>query len=298
MDVKPLSQRDTKWSSVLLGFNTSTYTIGGYGCLITCIAVACNYYGKSETPLTINSKLKTANGFSNGGFYNWGAIEKIFSDIDEQWLGNYPNRLTDAQMKTINDAIDSGYPVLVEVDFNPLTSPMDMHYVLLTARNKNDENDFTMMDPWTGSCGSLKLYLKGTKPDARTSIAQVTIYKGKVPQTPVDILGDLTKRLEDALKQNATLRGQIDTLQEDKIKQANEIATLKTNAENEQKKYSDLKFEHDQTNAALAELTKEQINLKAEYDKLEAAAQGNPLDAYTGIQLINLGLKKLIGGGS
>lgn len=189
MNIKPLSQRDPRWSARLLGFNTEKqYSIGNYGCLITCITMACNYYGKNETPATINDKLKSVNGFSNGGLYNWGYIEKVFPDIDEQWLGNYPNELTSAQMKTINDAIDAGYPVMVEIDFSPETSKTDMHYVLLIARNSSDENDFTMADPWTGSIGSLKLYLRATRPTARKSIEQVIIYKGKVPTepTPVD----------------------------------------------------------------------------------------------------------------
>jgi len=180
--MQTLSQRDPRWSGTLLGFNTEPqYTIGMFGCLLIGLTVACNYYGKDETPLTLNKKLKVVKGFSNGGFYNWGFIEKIFPDIDEQWIGNFPKPLTDTQMKVINDALDKRYPVMVEIDFNPLTSPTDMHYVLLTARNKNDENDFTMMDPWTGSLGSLKFYLKGTRPTARKSIEQVIIYKGKIP---------------------------------------------------------------------------------------------------------------------
>jgi len=200
MTIETFSQRDPKWSNELLGFNTSTYTVGGYGCLITSICMACNYYGKKETPSTINKKLKEVKGFSNGGLYNWGSIEKVFPDIDEQWIGSFPDPLTNAQMDIIKNALKNGYPVMVEIDFQPQTAEPDMHFVLLTDYNPNDENDFTMADPWTGAIGSLKLYLKASKPTARKSIQQIIIYKGQIPQLPDVNCEEKVKDLKKALQ--------------------------------------------------------------------------------------------------
>ena len=200
LNIKPLGQRDPKWASEILGFNKDTYTIGGYGCLITSICVACNYYGKSETPLTINKKLKDAKGFAaNNGFYIWGAIEKVFPDINEEWLGKFPDPLTNTQMDAIKTALKNGYPVMVEIDFQPETAKPDMHFVLLIGYDANDEDNLTMMDPWTGSIGSLKMYLKASKPTARKSIEQIVIYKGQIPQIPDENLEDKISELQDQL---------------------------------------------------------------------------------------------------
>jgi uncharacterized protein YvpB len=195
MIVKALSQRDPKWASELLGFNANTYTIGGYGCLITCLTMVCNYYGKFETPSTINKKLKDTKGFSAGnGFYIWGSIEKIFPDISEEWIGRFPDPLSNSQMELIKSSVKSGYPIMVEIDFQPETAQPDMHFVLITDFDPNDENNFTIVDPWTGSIGSLKMYLKASKPTARLSIQQIIIYKGQIPQP-------ITTNYEDKLKE-------------------------------------------------------------------------------------------------
>lgn len=205
MNIKPISQRNIEWSRELLGLNTDPiYSIGSYGCLITCLAMVCNYYGFEETPLTINNKLIDINGFSNGGFYNWGSIKNIVG-IDEQWIGYYPNPLTNAQIAVINDAIDSGYPVMVEIDFNPDTLSADMHFVLIIARDVNDENDYTINDPWTGTTISLKTYLKNTKPTAKKSIEQVIIYKGKV-------IEDLENKYDVLMDKFITLQAERDAL--------------------------------------------------------------------------------------
>lgn len=211
MNIVPISQRDSKWAPELLGFNTSTYTIGGYGCLITCLAMVCNYYGKVETPSTINKKLKDVKGFSNGGFYIWGAVCKVFPDINEKWLGSFPDPLTNTQMDTIKQAIKDGRPVMVEIDFQPATAIPDQHFVLLIAYDLNDENNFTMADPWTGSIGSLKLYLSGTKPTARKSIQQIIVYNGIIPETPPI---DWQDKYNELMNQYIGLKSQYDSLKE------------------------------------------------------------------------------------
>lgn len=198
LNIKALSQRDPKWASELLGFNANTYTIGGYGCLITSLVVMANYYGKTETPSTLNKKLKDAKGFSDGnGYYVWGAISKVFPEIKEEWLGRFPDPLTNDQMDAIKNAIKTGYPVMVEIDFKPETAQPDMHFVLLVGYDANDEDNFTMMDPWTGSIGSLKMYLKASKPTARRSIEQIAMYKAQIPQTPTENLEDTINKLQD-----------------------------------------------------------------------------------------------------
>lgn len=184
MNIQPLGQRNASWASILLGFNTQQpYTIGNYGCLITCLAMTANYYAKKgDTPATINTKLKSVNGFSNGGYYNFGAFSKVYPEIIEKWVGT-PDVLTDAQMNQIKSALDKGYPVMIELDFSPATAFPDQHFVLVTAYDKMDENNFTIIDPWDGAIKSLKSYLYGTKKTARQTIMQFFTYEGKVGET-------------------------------------------------------------------------------------------------------------------
>lgn len=175
------SQNDSRWKNILLGFNTdSKYTIGNYGCLITCLAMVSSYYGEENTPLEINDKLKAKNGFVSDGLYIWNAIEKIL-DIKENSFVT-PTLLTDIQMNDIKTQIDNGYPVMLCIDAVPSTSALDMHFVLATAYNPSDENDFTIVDPWDGQEKSLKKYLGFLKPSARKTIERYTVYIGNVPQ--------------------------------------------------------------------------------------------------------------------
>ena len=75
---------DSRWGNVFLGFNTQLpYNIYNFGCLITCIAMVCKYYGKEENPLSINDKLKKVNGFVSGGNYVPDAIENDRKSVPE-----------------------------------------------------------------------------------------------------------------------------------------------------------------------------------------------------------------------
>lgn len=177
------SQQDGRWANVLLGFNTSQpYNFYNYACLITCLAMIARYYGKDDSPVTINDKLKALQpaGFVSGGNYVWGSFQRQYGDIKENRTTT-PDALTDEQMGEIRTAIDAGYPVMVQLDYNPKTVEYDMHFVLLVGYNINDENDFTIADPIGGRVHSLKDYLGWFRPSARNTIEQYIIFKGKVP---------------------------------------------------------------------------------------------------------------------
>ena len=60
--VQPFSQRDPRWKDNLLGTDNSS-TIGSYGCLLTCLTMVADAFGASETPATLNNKMKAAGGF-------------------------------------------------------------------------------------------------------------------------------------------------------------------------------------------------------------------------------------------
>jgi len=177
---KVYSQKDSRWAYKILGFNKNLrYNIYNYGCLITCLSMIACYFGHNTNPGTMNKFLKDVTGFSNGGFYNWGYISRIFKDIKERWVGT-PDSLTDAQINEIKEALDNGFPVMVQLDSNPRTVKTDMHYGLLIGYDPLDENNFTMIDPIDGKIVSTKRYLGWWRPNIRRSIEQFIIYEGKV----------------------------------------------------------------------------------------------------------------------
>ena len=178
------SQRDSRWGSILLGFNTDPkFNLANYGCLITCLSMASCYYGFDNTPQEINDKLKKVQGFVTGGNYVWNAIEKVI-DIEENFFRT-PTALTDIQVQDIKKQLDAGYPVMLEIDSVPSTSGLDMHFVLAVGYNPADENDITIVDPWDGAVKSLKAYLGWFRPTMRKTIEGYSVLIGNVPDLSV-----------------------------------------------------------------------------------------------------------------
>lgn len=176
------SQTDPRWANILLGFNTNKiYNIYNYGCLITVLAMIAKYYGEEVNPETINKKLKKIKGFTAGsGNYIWGSLARLYPGTEKHTKTSLP--LNDKQIGEIRTALDSGYPVMVFIDYNPKTAKPDQHWVLFIDYNPKNENDFTIIDPIGGVEKSLKSYLGWWKPSARKSIEAYVIYKGKVPK--------------------------------------------------------------------------------------------------------------------
>jgi hypothetical protein len=177
------SQLDPIWCTHILGNNTNpVYDIQNYGCLLCCLASVLKYYGIDTDPDKLNQQLKDNGGFAvSSGIYNWGTIMQLYPQLKEQFT-NTPNPLTDEQMNQIRSSIDAGYPVIIEIDYNPKTVAVDMHFVTIVAYNPNDENDFTIADPLGGTQHSLKDYLGWFVPSARKTIQAFCILSGPVPQ--------------------------------------------------------------------------------------------------------------------
>lgn len=59
-----MRQRDPRWADKILGYNAAgtSFTIGNYGCLLTCLSSLC-----AMTPQSLNEAGKARNLFSSGG---------------------------------------------------------------------------------------------------------------------------------------------------------------------------------------------------------------------------------------
>lgn len=190
--MKILSQRDSKWAGKLLGFNTATYTIGSHGCLITCQSMFLE-----TTPDLVNEALKKVSGFVSGGFYVYGSLQKAYKQVLSEKVVSTPSALTDAQVKEIQQALDSGGYVMCGVDANPATQAYDQHFVLL--KSYVGEN-FRILDPWTGTERPIDDYLGLYSKTFRQAIYQYIIYKLQpTPATPAPVCDctALEKELDD-----------------------------------------------------------------------------------------------------
>ena len=150
-----LYQNDEKWKNAKLG--NSKETIGGWGCLLTSVTMMLNGIGYSETPETVNEKMKKAGGFQ-GAFFIPSVIPYVWPKCayrDMQPCENSP-----APIAQIDAAVRSGKPVILQVDWNKQAG-IQTHFVLIKEK-KGD--DYVLYDPYKyGGDGPDKEVLLSTR---------------------------------------------------------------------------------------------------------------------------------------
>jgi len=170
LKITALSQRDSRWASILLGYNTSNvYSIGMYGCLITCLSTITD-----RTPNVTNQILKDNSGYVSGGNFVWGKCTAL--GLNQTYVSPvYTGLVTDAGVAKAKELLKGQYPLLCEIDFNPATMGEEMHFVEVIGYDDNTEN-FYIMDPWTGEIVSLDRY-----GGFRRAVIQFRAYDKKLP---------------------------------------------------------------------------------------------------------------------
>ena len=123
-----LSQQDTRWANVKIGY--SNYTIKYYGCLITNLAMI-----EGTTPDVVNMKLKKAGGF-DGAMVIWSKINAAFPDL------HFEKRVHFYNQTLVDNAVHRNGFCLVEVDFDNNPNTLGNHWILKTPEG--------YADPWTG----------------------------------------------------------------------------------------------------------------------------------------------------
>ena len=139
LNIPPLAQRDPKWKDIQLG--TSSVTIGGYGCLITCASMMCRYFGIDIDPAGMNAWLKANNGYQNSNWFVWSSLNKLDPRISFGYRYQY------AALDKIDAELAAGRPVIINVDMVPGTPVMDEHWVLVVGKVGGS---YIINDPWTG----------------------------------------------------------------------------------------------------------------------------------------------------
>ena len=134
-----LYQNDEKWKNAKLG--NSSETIGGWGCLLTSVTMMLNGIGYSETPESVNEKMK-ANGGFQGAFFIPSVLPYVWPNCafrDFQGCESYPAPLTQ-----IDAAVAAGKPVILQVDWNKQAG-IQTHFVLVKEKKGND---YILYDPY------------------------------------------------------------------------------------------------------------------------------------------------------
>ena len=134
-----LYQNDEKWKATKLG--NSNETIGGWGCLMTSTTMMLNGIGYSETPDTVNEKMKNAGGFQ-GAFFIPSVLPYVWPNC--AYRDMQPCEGSPAPIAQIDAAVAAGKPVILQVDWNKQAG-IQTHFVLVKEKKGND---YILYDPY------------------------------------------------------------------------------------------------------------------------------------------------------
>ena len=137
IDIPPLCQKDPRWKDIKLG--NSNLTIGSDGCLVTCFAMVLGV-----TPAEFNARMKAVGGFTGARIY-WQMVKKAYPN--SEYLKYLECYYTPAPLHEIDALLEQGVAIMAHVDYNPKTTFIDQHWVLIIGKNGND---YIINDPIDG----------------------------------------------------------------------------------------------------------------------------------------------------
>jgi hypothetical protein len=175
-EVQPLSQRDNRWNTVILGHSKDN-TIGAAGCLLTCLTMAANGFGANEDPASLNEKMKKVGGFSEDNLFTAKLPEVV--PLVKWHAGKKPPALEDIDAALANDM-----PVIVKVDASPAPN-LQQHWILLVDKV---DNDYLMVDPFALPAQNKPAHLSKSAYNfaggADRIVLDTVFYTGKPQQIP------------------------------------------------------------------------------------------------------------------
>ena len=213
-----LSQQDPKWKSDLLGFGDPGDTIGYLGCALTSVAMLLSGHGYTETPKTLNQKLRNVQGFVSAAI-RWNSVSQIYPNVTVK--SNISCATTPAPLELIDAAIVRGQPAIAQVDSSPADG-IQTHWVVVYEKTGDD---YLMLDPWpyqpdiTKEDRLMNRYSRGNP--LRRAISHVILYEAfgsggpiSTPATPEMTpvpSGAVYARVKDSVTWGLNVRSSIDT---------------------------------------------------------------------------------------
>ena len=150
------SQLDPAWKSDQLGEGQAT--IGSWGCLMTCMAMALTAFGTPLTPPQLNQLAKAKGEFSGSAISflaPWYAGQLKYKGNVASWPNSDVPNTMDPQgdsIQRIDDSLAQGHIVVAQVDTKPnngfFNSNNEQHWVIIVKRTP-DGRDYLMIDPLT-----------------------------------------------------------------------------------------------------------------------------------------------------
>lgn len=136
-------QTDPKWATVPLGNTTDCY-LGGHGCTICSVAMACTNLGAPLTPVQLNERLKNNDGFKPVGWIIWNALPRVTQGAITADYHTQPSHAI------IDTALEHGaYPIIQ----HPLPKG-GLHWVIVIGK---DGHDYLVRDPLRKTAKPIRL---------------------------------------------------------------------------------------------------------------------------------------------
>jgi len=158
LNITPLSQVDISRKDITFG-NTK---IGYDGCLTVDIEMMLNYLGLKIDTATLVAWLNANEGYY-GNLFVWKSIEKLLPGL------TFNGKYTGARLDIIDESLARKMPVLVHVDFDPATSEVEQHWVLVVGKSGSS---YIINDPRDGS----RMKFEDVYGDPATKIYNVATY--------------------------------------------------------------------------------------------------------------------------
>ena len=145
INVRYYLQNDPEWGGDKIGGSGSS--IGGAGCLVTCVASAITDLGVPVTPKDVNARLTEVGGF-DGGDLIWYKINEAFPEIDYRYSRTFSGA-------TIERDLESGLLPIVNVRFGGHGMT---HWLLIIGAS---DGEFLAFDPLNADKEPIKLSKHG-----------------------------------------------------------------------------------------------------------------------------------------
>jgi hypothetical protein len=180
-------------------------------------------HGYTETPKTLNQKLKNVQGFVSAAI-RWNSVGQLYPNVTVK--SNISCTTSPAPLELIDAAITAGQPAIVQVDSSPANG-IQTHWVVIYEKRGDD---YLMLDPWpyqpdiTKEDLLMRRYSRGNP--LRRAISHVILYEafGSGPASPVSTpstptttpvptggVPALVARVKDSVTWGLNIRSSIDT---------------------------------------------------------------------------------------
>lgn len=178
-------QWDSEYRGEELGYARAGYTIGNAGCALCCLCSWLSWRWKFRANISIILQILRTNDLligQSGALLDWFGLAEVWPEatFDHSCWRNWRTR--PANLLLLERWLRNG-PVIIEVDFRPVTTRVDQHFVVavdwVDVSVAMCKRQLWIMDPWVGQIVKLSDAYYNPRWDKST----VTRRHGRVART-------------------------------------------------------------------------------------------------------------------